>query len=379
MRVAFITHYSTLYGANRSLLNLIDGLKEFGVQAYVVCPRKGELLAALEERSIEWAVIPFRNWFGSTSIESRLKKPARLLANLAAIPRLSWRIRQWNADVIYTNSSVTPVGAWTARILGKPHIWHIREFGYLDFGYKYDWGKMFFEHWLNRANAVVTISKSLKQTICEDLHTRVYIIYNGVAFRADSIMSIEPKSPSKDYTFAIIGLTSPNKGQAEAIRAVAELRKDFPNIRLLVVGSDSGGYIDQLKQLSVDLKVSGQVEFWGYVNEPVRAYASADAVLMCSRHEAMGRVTAEAMAAARPVIGYDGGATPEIVENEVTGLLYNGGHQQLARCMKKFVESPQWAQQMGIKGRNKALEEFVVEVYSKRVYQVLQDVVGRPA
>ena len=38
MRVAFISHYSALYGANRSLLAfLIDGLKEFKVQVYVIC------------------------------------------------------------------------------------------------------------------------------------------------------------------------------------------------------------------------------------------------------------------------------------------------------------------------------------------------------
>ena len=43
------------------------------------------------------------------------------------------------------------------------------------------------------------------------------------------------------------------------------------------------------------------------------AYQESDVVVMCSEHEAMGRVTAEAMAFAKPVIGYNSGATPELI------------------------------------------------------------------
>lgn len=374
MRVVFIAHYSALLGANRSLLDLLDGLKEFKVQTYVICPRRGELPVALEKRNIEFSVIPFRGWFGSKSVESRLKKPARLVINLAAIPVLSRRIRQWHPDIIYTNSSVTPVGAWTSRILHKPHIWHIREMPLLHYGLHYDWGERVFRHWFNKADAVISISRAVKQAVCNDLQTKTYTIYNGVAFSGDPLLSIEPKCSSGDYTFAIVGVTSANKGQDQAIRAVAELRKDFSNIRLLVVGSDSKGYIDKLKELSVEVGVSRQVDFLGYISNPLEAYKASDAVLMCSKHEAMGRVTAEAMAAARPVIGYNSGATPEIIDNEVNGIIYNGGHQELAQCMKRFIEEPRWAQQLGINGRRKAQKEFSVEVYAKRIYEILEEV-----
>ena len=50
MRVLFITHYTDLYGANRSLLNLIDGLKQFKVKSFVLCPSEGEIPRALEKR-----------------------------------------------------------------------------------------------------------------------------------------------------------------------------------------------------------------------------------------------------------------------------------------------------------------------------------------
>lgn len=379
MRVVFIAHESSLYGAGRSFVDLLDGLKVYNVIPLVLCPQKGELLEALEKRNIEFAVIPFRGWFGSTSIESRIKKPARLLTNLAAVPVLSRRIRKWNPDIIYTNSSVTPVGAWTAHILHKPHIWHIREMQLLHYGSHYDWGERFFKRWLNKADAIITISKAVKQTVCNDLQTRVYTIHDGVISPGNPLLLLGPKQLSEKYIFAIIGLTSPNKGQDQAIRAVAELRKNFPNICLLVVGSDNKGYIEKLKELSVELNVSGQVDFLGYVSNPLEFYAKADAVLMCSKYEAMGRVTVEAMAAVRPVIGYNSGATPEIVDDGVTGLIYNGGHEELAQCMKRFIEEPRWAQQLGINGRKKAQNEFMIEVQAKAVYEVLQEVIKTSA
>ena len=61
---------------------------------------------------------------------------------------------------------------------------------------------------------------------------------------------------------------------------------------------------------------------------------------MCSKFEALARVTAEAMAVARPVIGYNDGGTAKIVENEVIRLLYNGDYQDLANCILKFIKNP---------------------------------------
>jgi hypothetical protein len=43
LRVAFLTHYAELYGANLSLLNLIEGLGRHGVSAHVISPEQGDL------------------------------------------------------------------------------------------------------------------------------------------------------------------------------------------------------------------------------------------------------------------------------------------------------------------------------------------------
>ena len=88
----------------------------------------------------------------------------------------------------------------------------------------------------------------------------------------------------------------------------------------------------------------------------------------------MRGVTIEAIAIVKPVIRYNNGGTAEIIEDKVTGLLYNGGYTDLAHCMARFIENPEWTKKLGINEWEKARKEFTVEVYAKQVYKVLQEV-----
>lgn len=401
MNVVFITHYSALYGANRSLLNLIDGLKYFKINSFVLCPSEGEITRALKKRNIPFYVFPFRLWMShplevfkkfpfkfkrlkyyikNVLINLRIIRFRELIINLIALPFLVRQIIKWRADVIYTNSSVTPIGFLIAKYLKKPHIWHIREFGWLDCRLRYDWGRKIFEKCLNKSDAIISISNSINHIVLKNINAKKYIIYNGVIFKAEcNVMRkrVIKSKKSLGYLFAIVGKLSSSKGQEQAIRALALLRKDYPNTRLIIVGSGNNEYLEYLKKLCYDLNIEDQVEFWGYISNPFEAYLKADAVLMCSKYEAMGRVTAEAMAAAKPVIGYNNGGTAEIIENEINGLLYNDGYKDLAHCMARFIENPEWAQKLGINGWEKARKKFTIEIYAKKVYEVLQEVMNK--
>jgi glycosyltransferase involved in cell wall biosynthesis len=116
-----------------------------------------------------------------------------------------------------------------------------------------------------------------------------------------------------------------------------------PGVRLLLVGGAGGtgdqGYMDGCRALAAELGVQDRVEFWGYVPDPERAFLAADVALMCSRSEAMGRVTAEAMSACRPVIGFDAGGTSELIDHGRTGLLY-GDPESLVECMLRYASDP---------------------------------------
>jgi glycosyltransferase involved in cell wall biosynthesis len=85
-----------------------------------------------------------------------------------------------------------------------------------------------------------------------------------------------------------------------------------------------------------------------------------DMVVMACPIEAFGRVTIEAMAAGRPVIGINAGGTAEIVLPGKTGLLINNDQKELSQAMLELAGNPQKAVEMGLAGRQRAEALFSI-------------------
>jgi len=229
---------------------------------------------------------------------------------------------------------------------------------------------------MSRADATIAVSEAVRQHVLSDVDTSCHVVYNGV-ISEERLEQLGKAAEARDahfsppYIFAIVGKIGPAKGQKQALRAVYRLARDGKKVRLLVAGSGAEEHVESLCELRQTLDLEEEVSLLGYVSDPFEVYQRADAVLMCSPHEAMGRVTAEAMAAARPVIGYDSDGTAELIDDGHDGLLYDGSTEDLADCMIQFVDNPDWARSLGQNGWEKVSREFTNEVYARRVYDVL--------
>lgn len=377
MRVAFITHYAEMFGANRSLLNLIDGLRPYGVESFVITPDLGDFTKALEERGVAFRQLAIQEWMvTSPAVRNRWQ---RLYLNLRSLPHLLSQLRKWQIQIVYSNSSVFAVGQVAALLLRTPHIWHFREFGELHYGMRLDWGRRSFDFLVSKSDARIAVSNCIRERLLyAQLNGKVHVIYNGVATEAEFDQLCREAEgrewTHRAFTFLMVGLFHPAKRQEQAIRAFARVAQQFPNTRLLLVGSADTPYADTCRNLVARLGLGGKVAFPGWVSDPFPLYLKANALLMCSQYEAMGRVTAEAMAACLPVIGSDSDGTPELVEHERTGLLYHDGEEGLARCMARFIENPMWARELGQQGWQVARSKFTSELYARQVYDVLQSV-----
>ena len=389
MRVAFITHYCELYGANCSMLNLIDGLVPLGVKPFVIVPHDGDIIAALTKRSVPYLVVPHQYWSSVFSASRgfvgrmvryvKWKKDAlgRMRINLLILPQVVRQLKEWDIDIIYTNSSVIPLGAFAAFWTRKPHVWHLREFGDLDYHLILDWGKVLTNLILRRASTQICVSEAIRSHFSKGLvEGKYHVIYNGVATEAkiDRIHRASVRTETDGtFVFSLVGLIHPGKGQETAIRALGHLSGSFPEARLIIAGG--GGSTKPLEEIAAECGVAKQVKFWGYAENPYDIYLQSDTVLMCSKNEAMGRVTIEAMSAAKPVIGYKDGGTVELIVHEHNGLLYEGGSEELAACMRRFMESPEWAKSMGWNGWRIAKEKFTIETYAESIYGILTNVI----
>jgi glycosyltransferase involved in cell wall biosynthesis len=379
LRVAFITHYAELYGANLSLLNLVEGLGRYGVQAHVIAPEPGDLLAALAGRGVPAAVLPFEWWVSPhRSVQATATRLAR---NIRRLRPLVAQIRRWGCDLVYSNSSVFAIGAMAAVELELPHVWHLREFGRRDYDLWPDFGSRLSRLGFRTADATICVSHALRRVILgRVIPANSHVVYNGVARAA----AFDERRRAADalrgrrgpFQFVLVGRFRESKGQAVAIRAFAQVAARFPAARLLLVGgagqTGDQDYFDQCRTLAAELAVAGRVEFWGYIPDPERAFLEADVALMCSRNEAMGRVTAEAMSACRPVIGFDGGGTSELIDPGRTGLLYRGDSDALAECMARYAAAPELAWQHGEAGWHVARQRHTTETYAAQIFEVLR-------
>lgn len=103
------------------------------------------------------------------------------------------------------------------------------------------------------------------------------------------------------------------KGMDLVVPAFAEVLKQFPQCRLLVVGD--GALLPQMKQQAEDLSVADKVEWTGRQAQEklVEYYDRIDLFWMPSRSEGFGLSALEAMARACPVVASKVGGLPELV------------------------------------------------------------------
>jgi len=385
-KIAFFSHYVGMYGANRSLLDLIIGLKRFDVMPFVILPYKGEMYDVLKKLEIPVIIIPFYKWvaernfpdgiIGKTNSYMRWAYGVleRLYLNISILPKLTLQLKNWNIDMIYSNSSVIIIGAMAAKKLKLPHIWHLREMVDLHYDLYPDFGKHVFRKTISSSDAIIAVSKAVQSHIFQgSTKKKINIIYNGVASK-DDFDSYYNQSENKlkrnsSYTFAIVGNIHKSKGQELSIKALSIVIETYPDTRLLIVGD--GEDMGRIKTLVKSLGVEANVDFRGYIKNPYDAYFSSDAILVCSKYEAMGRTTVEGMSACRPVIGLDNSGTTELIEHEKTGLLFEGGAQNLAKCMMQFIAKPDWASKLGYNAWHFARNNFSIEEYSESVYKVI--------
>ena len=149
------------------------------------------------------------------------------------------------------------------------------------------------------------------------------------------------------------------KGLDVALRAVARLRRYYPDIRYVIVGR--GPERPHLQRLARTLGVDGHVDFLGAVPDedlpdvyrrahvfvlPLREETLADSI------EGFGMVFLEAAATAVPSVAGNSGGAAEAVRHEETGLVVPPGDEEAVYgAVRLLLDDPERRVQMGQAGR----------------------------
>ena len=98
-------------------------------------------------------------------------------------------------------------------------------------------------------------------------------------------------------------------------------------------------------------------------------------MLVCSKYEAFGRVTVEAMMAGCLVIGANSGGTIELIEDGSTGVLFESGdYVDLVNKMIYVIENKNNAKKIAKNGRNVALQCFTALINASNIRNLYLDI-----
>lgn len=154
-----------------------------------------------------------------------------------------------------------------------------------------------------------------------------------------------------------VGVFLPDKGQEWLIRALRELREEFPHAKLLLAGDGPGR--GKLENLARRLNLSEAIIFAGFVTDVESVYAALDVFLLPSLFEALNNSLLAAMAYEIPSIAFDRGALGEIIQQRKSGLLVEAANTQALRdAVASLLRAPAFAKQLGVAARQRVQENF---------------------
>ncbi|HWW19434.1 MAG TPA: glycosyltransferase [Steroidobacteraceae bacterium] len=217
-------------------------------------------------------------------------------------------------------------------------------------------------HWtLTRASALTAISDDCVHHALRAGASmeKIHLIMNGADLRRFSPSGETPDRPYGNKMVFACRQLFPRKGIRYLIQAVARLRPQHPDIRLVLAGD--GFERAELEALADKLGVGDITTFLGWVvNSDLPKYFRACAVsVIPSLEEGFGIPAAEAMGCEVPVVATDAGGLPEVVANGETGFVVpKADANALAEAIGKLLTDSALAHRMGKAGRQRALERF---------------------
>jgi glycosyltransferase involved in cell wall biosynthesis len=329
-RVLYLGHTGILGGAERVLLDILSNLPD-RFEPHLACP-PGEVADLARALGVRYMPI------SGTEVSFRLH-PAmtmRGLKRIAASGReLRAIIRAVKPDVIHANSVRAGLIAGLSLARGGPPVLaHVH-----DCLPQTVPGRIVRAVLTRRAQTIVCVSNYVAACLGPSSGADVHTLRNGVDLEAFRLEDLE-EAAARDavgvpararYVIGVVGQITPWKAQDDAIRMLACLAEQMPDLHLLVVGEpkfigravryDNVAFNNRLRELALELGVSANVHFLGERHDVPRVLRALDVLLVPSWEDPFPRVVLEAMAAGTPVIATSVGGPAEVIENGRTGLL----------------------------------------------------------
>lgn len=325
-------------GVERSTLEIADALVRAGHRSLVVSAG-GRLVAELQLG-------------GSTHVALAIgSKSLKVLREAWALRRL---LRRWRPDIVHARSRLPAWLAWLVlRTLPSPRPHLITSVHGLNSPGRYS-------SIMTRGEAVICVSETVRQHVLRQWPAtpleKLRVIERGVDAERFT-PRLQPDQTWREFFFRAFpqlvggrvlllpGRGSRGKGHAYAIRLLARLRAAGHDVRLCLLGArqpQREAYVAELEALAREQGVHAQLAIAPPRPDIAEVYAVSDLVLQLSQQpEAFGRTVIEALAMARPVLGWNlGGVGETLARHFPAGAIEAFDEEALAARAQHWLREP---------------------------------------
>ena len=198
---------------------------------------------------------------------------------------------------------------------------------------------------------------------------KISLIYNGIS----SIDERKPLPYSMSLKIGTVASLIKRKGIGYLIEAMSLIIKRFKDVGLFIIGE--GEEKVNLENLVNKLNIKNYVYFLGGLPKARCYICNFDVFVLPSLFESLPVSIIEAYAEKRPVIASKVGGVPELVTDEVTGILVPPRDSRtLAKAIERLIEDRNLRERLAKNGYNRYLEDFTFSAMVEKTRMVYRDV-----
>ena len=335
-------------GLENGVVNLCNGLdgERFDVSVCVF-RSGGSLETRLDSKHVDLvAVTSFRN-------------------NDASLPfRLAWQLRRRGVDILHTHSWGTLIEGVMAAKLARTSVLIHGEHGTMETRFHHRQIQRFLWSRTDQVTAVAGPLADRMANVVRFPREKIKVIPNGVdsfRFRPErEAIELRRKELGLPTTGLLIGTVArlvPVKNHRGMLHALAVLREKGLTPMLALAGD--GPLESELRNLTRELSLEGQVRFLGAIRQVERFLNALDVFVLNSLSEGMSNTVLEAMSCGLPVVATNVGGNSDLVEDDRTGyLIPQDNVEELARAIARIANDQRKREKMGIMARARIEQSF---------------------
>ena len=358
----------TWRGGQNQVLLTINGLRSMGHRAALVAHPDGELRRRADE-GLE--LIP---------IASRTEM------DLAAAWRLARVVSRLRPDVIHAHdphgvamasfalslsSGSAPSGRTPALIASRRVDFHLK-------------GNSFSRWKHHQVDCFIAASNAIRAILLADgvPEEKAVTVHEGID--VEHVLAAPPVNvhetfflPHRAPVVGNVGALVPHKGQRHLIEAAHLVVQELPDVRFIILGE--GELREHLERLVHEHHLEKHVLLPGFRTDVLGCIKGFDLFVMSSVTEGLGTSLLDAMACTKAIVATRAGGIPEVVEDELNGVLVDPrDHRAMAAAIVRLVADEATRRRMATAGFERVSERFTVERMVAQTAEVYARVAGTP-